>query len=341
MRIRLGWRAAVAISAFAGLVSENALAWGPEGHALVGQIADQLLAGTSAGQHVDSVLGGSYTLETAAKWPDCVRSVHREASGEFKFVPDMYTGPCKAFETADEEARMEDYARRNWDTFPYQPGHGDHEAYHFADVPVQHGTYNPIGDIGESEHDVVHAINAAIAKLTGQPVPAPFSIKDDKEAILILAHFVGDIHQPLHVGAVYLDAEGNVVEPRSESDADTDNTAGGNLISVGKSANLHHEWDSIPASFPRDVAELVMEAKAIPADSGSFSSDWAVTWASESVAAAKDAYSGITFSGEGPQKWGAAFNDRSGYRKQEHIEQEKRIVQAGARLAAIFKAIWP
>jgi hypothetical protein len=106
--IRKSLAAGVALGIMA--TASPARAWGPEGHALVGKIADALLVGTHAGQHVDMVLG-SYTLEQAAKWADCVRSVHKEASGEFRFVENMYTAPCDAFETADEEARMEDYAR--------------------------------------------------------------------------------------------------------------------------------------------------------------------------------------------------------------------------------------
>ncbi len=40
----------------AGLVfvSAPAFAWGPEGHALIGKIADQLLLGTNAGNKVDA-----------------------------------------------------------------------------------------------------------------------------------------------------------------------------------------------------------------------------------------------------------------------------------------------
>lgn len=30
---------------------------------------------------------------------------------------------------------------------------------------------------------------------------------------MLIAHFVGDLHQPLHVGAVYLHANGVVVDP--------------------------------------------------------------------------------------------------------------------------------
>ena len=54
----------------------------------------------------------------------------------------------------------------------------------------------------------ISAINAAIRVLQDRPkATAPLSITDKKEALFLLAHFVGDIHQPLHVGAVYLDYE--------------------------------------------------------------------------------------------------------------------------------------
>lgn len=57
---------------------------------------------------------------------------------------------------------------------------------------------------------------------------------------------------------------GNEVHPPSESNADTDSTAGGNFITVGKSANLHHEWDTILASLDKKADTLVSEAKAAP-----------------------------------------------------------------------------
>jgi hypothetical protein len=329
--------AAAALLVFAGY--RSAAAWGPEGHALIGKIADQLLAGTPAGQRVDDILG-AYTLEEAAKWPDCVRSVHKLGPNDFQFKEDKFTATCTVFESPDERKRMEDYARRNWDAFPYRPGKGDHEAYHFADIPIQEGSYSPT-DIGASEHDVVHAIGAAIAELTGKPVPKPFDIKHDKEAILMLAHFVGDVHQPLHVGAVYLDPQGHVVRPHSEAEAEADSTAGGNFIEVG-AKELHREWDSVPkGTAETDISVLVSRARDIPADPNVPFSDWAVGWASESVAAAAKAYAEITFANDGTHKWRASFANRTQYLRSEHDEQELRIIQAGARLAALFKAIWP
>jgi hypothetical protein len=329
--------AATSIGLF--LSAQPATAWGPEGHALIGKIADQLVSGTRAGGQVSAKLG-TYTLEDAAKWPDCVRSVHKDTSGQFKFTPDKFTAPCTAFETPDEQTRMEDYARRNWDTFPNR-GKPDHEAYHFADIPIQHGSYSP-SDIGANDHDVVHAINAAIAELTGQTVPPPFSIKDDKEAILLLAHFVGDIHQPLHVGAIYLDAQGHEVEPHSPSEVEAENTAGGNLIEIATHQELHGEWDAISKALAQtDISVLVSKARAMSTNLNAPITDWAAVWASESVAAAGKAYSGITYTSVGPHQWRATFSDRSKYVQTQEDEQQTRVIQAGARLAALFHAIWP
>jgi hypothetical protein len=319
----------------------SAHAWGPQGHALIGKIADQLLAGTKAGKKVNQILR-TYTLTEAAKWPDCVRSVHKQASGAFKFVPDKYTGSCTAFETPAEEKRMEDYAKRNWDTFPYEPGHGNHEAYHFADIPIQDLKYAD-GEIGANDHDVVHAIDAAIAKLKGEPVPAPFSIKDDKEAILMLAHFVGDLHQPLHVGAIYLTPDGQQVNPAAAADAETESTRGGNEIHFGKSSNLHAEWDGILKSIQTPKAEqaLLAIARQLTPTDGPIE-QWAAKWASESVVDANAALSGLSFGQEGPDHvWQATFADRTRYLSDEHLTQRERIIDAGARLAAIFQEIWP
>jgi hypothetical protein len=68
MNLHRRWRAAITISAFVLLLSENALAWGPKGHALVGQIADQLLVGTSAGEHVNSIRGATPADVNAVFW---------------------------------------------------------------------------------------------------------------------------------------------------------------------------------------------------------------------------------------------------------------------------------
>jgi hypothetical protein len=122
---------------------------------------------------------------------------------------------------------MEDYAARNWNACVYEDGRrGCQDTYHFADVAVQHDRYDR-AFAGTSEHDIVSAINAAIQVLKDQPARAPISVRDKKEALFLLAHFLGDLHQPLHVGAVYLDASGKLVNPDQSGSVDqTTETAG-------------------------------------------------------------------------------------------------------------------
>ena len=91
----------------------SVLAWGYQGHRVLGAIADHLL-GPNAQQQVKNILG--FDLRTAGPWADCLRSVARLPDGTFKYAPSNpdYRIPCTPFETPAETARMEDYVSRNW-----------------------------------------------------------------------------------------------------------------------------------------------------------------------------------------------------------------------------------
>jgi S1/P1 Nuclease len=89
---------------------------------------------------------------------------------------------------------------------------GYHNTYHFDDVDFERDRFDR-SYMGTNDHDLVAAITAAIAVLKDKPAPAPFSIADKKEALFMLVHLVGDLHQPLHVESVYLGADGGLVDP--------------------------------------------------------------------------------------------------------------------------------
>ena len=119
--------------------------------------------------------------------------------------------------------------------------------------------------LGTNDHDLVSAIGAAVAVLTDKPAPPPFSIKDKKEALLLLTHFVGDLHQPLHVGAIYLDAAGKLVDPDAAPEMDpATETHGGNVIQ-DENLNLHHEWDDIPTDIGEAFTRELLAAAKIGA----------------------------------------------------------------------------
>jgi len=320
--------------------TNQALAWGVDGHEVVGSIADQLLTGHPAKAKVASILG--FELRVAAPWLDCIRSVVRHTDGTFEYTPNphFHSPSCNPFETASEKARMEDYARRNWLTCVYKPGHGCHETYHFADVPVQEDHYDR-AFAGTSKHDIVSAINAAIAILRNQrPIP-PFSIKDQKEALFLLAHLLGDLHQPLHVGAVYLDSRGRRINPDDGSPLDpATETAGGNFLFDG-SERLHSEWDDIPNALGSSAnAAMMAAAAAVPGSSGQVGG-WPTAWSSETIVASHAAFAGLTFTGHGHENWAVHFMDRPAYKTMQDRMQREQLAKAGARLAELLKAILP
>ena len=316
----------------------NVLAWDAEGHEVVGAIADKLLH-KNAKQKVAQILG--FELGVAAPWGDCVRSVVRHKDGTFEYVADpRFEAPCIPFETDAEKARMADYVSRNWDNCTYNDKPTNcHKAFHFADVAIQHDGYDR-RFVGTSDHDVVSAINAAVAVLQGRPAPPPFSIKDQKEALFMLSHFVGDLHQPLHVAAVYLDQDGNRVNPDDGGlDPDTE-TAGGNSIRE-EHGNLHGDWDDVPSSLRRSgLTALVAKARSTPRTPGQIQ-DWAVTWASDTVVQGHDAFTGVAFTGAGHHKWQALFEDEPDYDKREAALKRTQLIKGGAHLAELLNTVWP
>ena len=319
--------------------SPAAYGWGYQGHEIVGSIADALLS-DNAKNKVAQILG--FSLKTTGPWADCVKSVIKQADGTFQYTPDPqhpeYQIPCVAFaKSADEVSRMEDYVGRNWATCDAKQHCAD--TYHFADVPIERDGYSR-SYVGTSDHDVVSAINAAITVLEGQPVPAPFNIKDQKEALLLLAHLVGDLHQPLHVGAIYLDETGQIVDPPA-GDAEQMSTQGGNLILEGH-GNLHHDWDEIPASLGVDASEALLAlARSQPPAPGPVGS-WASSWARDTALVSRAAFSGSTFT-PAPQKghWKACFADYAEYHDLHNAIQIAQLAKAGAHLAEVLNALWP
>jgi hypothetical protein len=325
-----------------GFATNTALAWGHKGHEVVGAIADPLLTPNAASK-VKQFTG--MTLRNAAKWADCVRDV-KPKDGKFIYQPDpKYHVQCMAYEEGDGIARMEDYIARNWNKCtPSRNPQPCPDQFHYADVAIQHTKYDR-AFAGTSDHDIVGSVKAAIAFLLKKPVPSSFHIKDEMEALLLLAHFVGDIHQPLHVGAVYLDDKGRLINPDDAGkklDPKTE-THGGNRIE-DDFTNLHTEWDSVPSSITPDAISgaLLARAKAVKKTTGD-SLSWSAAWATESLRVSQVAFNGITFKSnpEKPGRWIANIKDRKAYNTAKNNLQTEQLAKAGARLAQILNAIWP
>ncbi len=118
----------------------------------------------------------------------------------------------------------------NWpDQVRSTPAYKYTAPWHFADIPDGE-SYETISH--DPKGDVVQALEKQIEVLKNTQT----TVQERIEALKFVVHFMGDIHQPLHVG-----------RPDDK---------GGNLVKVtykGKTINLHALWDS---GF---VEELVMD----------------------------------------------------------------------------------
>lgn len=168
--------------------------WGQNGHRIVAQVCYDNLS-DQAKKEIDSVLGNQY-LTQVATWPDFIRS-----EKNWDFAKNWH------FVTIDPGLTAEDVikAKEDNDTIDNVIEAIDLMRGILKDDAASIKTFQ---DLMDTNH--VKPLNGSI-KAT---------------AIAFLVHFIGDIHQPMHVGK--------------------NNDHGGNSITVeffGESSNLHSVWD--------------------------------------------------------------------------------------------------
>lgn len=334
------------------VATSSVYAWHEQGHKDVGAIADRLLRNhRNAAAQVQAILGG-VTLEQAGPWGDCVRP----NSGPPRYV---YNGNprtesvCYGFAHSDAlRLQMQDYVGNNWSTCPEPRNAGCHTQYHFADVAIQQPGYRDGSQVGTHPYDIVHAINAAIYVLrtpycSGRnppavPIPGPNPFRFTcAHALMMLTHLVGDLHQPLHVGGVYLDRNGNIVDPDSPAERgriqDTE-TRGGNLLHFSPdphSEELHGHWDETPPQHYTDAELRAVGITRAPLK------DLVALWADDSLALARRALAPLRFSPKVGEIWVVRFADRNNYDQRMAATQHIQIAKAGVHLAQLLVTIWP
>ncbi len=284
-------------SAFA---SFDAAAWGRDGHKAVGAIADKLLKGSNAQKQIQALLLPGETLESIANWADCVKG--------------SYCGP--------QTQEMVDYVS----------GNPKHSEYHYTDVPFQLEKYHDHG-VGTADVDIVQTLKQCIAVLQGKTDPALNPHKFTKrQALILLTHFAGDIHQPLHVGAAFVSKDGKFVVPKTHAEVDEtaifDSRGGNNLLlddaKVSALADgligpgepvpvregtpkaltkpFHSYWDSTTVDYafrriqtrtPAQFAEVAIAGNPQVSKASGDPITWPYQWADDALIAAKLAYADV------------------------------------------------
>jgi hypothetical protein len=182
-----------------------------------------------------------------------------------------------------------------------------HHEFHFTDVPVSGDEKYADGEVGRSEFDVVQMIPFCIRVLNDEePQPNERAITKSV-AVILLAHYLGDIHQPLHVGAEYFDAAGNPFAPTAANNGFADQ--GGNKLTLftlvkGKKVSagkFHSYWDgqTVDNAFGSTPDSTVADslAKKAPANwklTGGVET-WAEQLANEILPLAREAHERLEF----------------------------------------------
>jgi len=336
MRKISGWALAAVISA---VPAAPAWSWGEMGHMTVGKVADIILQqqDPATSQRIKKLLKGK-SLSEAALWADCAKG----------------PGSCSLHLSNAEKTEQKKYAKDN----------PDHHDFHYTDVPFQENQYRP-DTAGTTDHDVVQVITFAVQMLR-EPSSEPGPVKhlNERKAVWLLAHFVGDIHQPLHVGAVYFDKQcRQIVDPNTTGTPDNGfgigttvgPTTGGNDLELsGESENLHHYWDddtvaaAMRAANKNSVEEfaqfLVDNPPANWATDGE-AETWAAKWATEILPITKQALTRVDYAGgkrgqdkQHHLKCTEQVTRQAGYDEWAAGVARDQLAKAGFRLAAMLKA---
>src|SRR5947209_559537 len=255
----------------------------------------------------------------------------------------------------------------------YTANNPHQDKFHYTDVPIEQHKY-VAGTAGTTDSDVVQMINYAVAQLRGKSPPAKNDVKlTDTEALFLLAHLVGDIHQPLHVGAKFFDKTCRKgVDPNRSGMPPTfgigetaAETIGGNRIlltakepAVPPAKNLHFFWDGAAVAQAMQAAavgtseqEFVKLLAASPPAGWETKGDvntWAAKWATENIPLAADAHRRLTirkstkaapFGGQLNCQWETTLDP--GYQSWTKGKARTQLAKAGFRLAALLVASLP
>ena len=292
-------------------------AFGGSGHRIVGLLAEMHLKNTRALSEVRKILRPNESLAEAAVWPDTIKNALYE----------------------------------DGDTAMFRLNHPGHDTYHYANLPFQSTAYE-LTVVGARPTDIVQAAKESIKVLrTGK------GLFSRREALRLLAHFTGDLHQPLHVGNAFVSESGTLqfVVPTGPSGWRT--TLGGNALLYGPEHrfNLHSFWDSHAVNITMGQEDVLafatrLYSDAKPAAGWSNSGDvesWPAQWATAGLALAKEAHDGIrllSYLGPDEEKRVAhrwLIEQPPDYEARAKPITREQLARAGYRLAETLKAIWP
>lgn len=215
------------------LYSSNVFSWGANGHRIVGEIAQKNINIVTQAK-LKKILGDE-SLAHASVWADEIKSYPKKRED----IARRFGGPQKAPST-DQASQKEELVNINY--------------WHFVTI-ADSQTYET------SKKDPNGDIVWAIQRMEEIIINKNSSAQDKKEAIRLLAHFIGDIHQPLHVGNEK-DRGGNNCWVKWFAESSQKNIEPTPQVNNQTYEDLHSIWDSKIIDFfglsYTDYAEKLM-----------------------------------------------------------------------------------
>jgi hypothetical protein len=242
----------------------------------------------------------------------------------------------------------------------YRTTHAETSDWHYWDVPLEATTAT--GQQYCEAGCVIRAISEQVAIMKDRNKPD----EDRLHALMFVLHFVGDVHQPLHVednldrggNCVPVDFLGKHAEPRMH----------GNRATSNYSPNLHSLWDTDLVEYvggvsPRNRERVQQFAERLNHQYAPEMAEWQrvadpVRWAMESHAAARDQAYKLLPQPIAPLHYSRAIQDcgenqtsskyaalheaaNAPYVAAVRNEVEMRLAAAGSRLAILLERNWP
>jgi hypothetical protein len=241
-----------------------------------------------------------------------------------------------------------------------------HRTWHYVDLPLKSKSYAQAEQLGFTrDDDVVQTIRKCVLVLKKKS--NRFSRVN---ALRLLGHLVGDVHQPLHVGCGFVNRKANppelVFDPQVIKDNNFKDDTGGNDILLPGAGNLHSFWDgslsgkvntndllAVSASSKRKalVKSLVSGARKLAGDSADKAGavglasndgpeDWAVGWANDSLKVSVKAYKNIVITGKQGNDFKVDWEGRDAYIKRCRPLVLKQMKLAVRHLADLLNEVF-
>jgi hypothetical protein len=311
--------------------------WGISRHQAIAGAAEQLLMEPTASAVAAILNPLGESLADMAGWADRIKRRRPR--------PD---------DDPDTRAFLEDH--RN-DTQP---------TWHYVNLPVDAEGYDRgLYPSFTRDTDVVQMLAASILVLRGQSQRFTRA-----NALRLVTHLAGDVHQPVHVGCGYVDESAAtprlVRDPARAEGLESDR--GGNRILLPIGANgtsLHGYWDSrlgggagldggaalvdeSPALKRRFIAKLsaMIDVDHASAGHAGFTAlngpleQWPVTWATTSLGLSREAYNGLAIARRRGVNYEVTWTGREDYDTRCKPIVMSQLKEAAQNLARLLTAIF-